>query len=109
MINSARQRINHIIQQQAFDITLRVFAAIIGGYVLSNLLAVLLSYLLPMLFARSPADGVMIAILSSYLIYALIVMWVFYGKTLLQVWRTLTITFVTCAFLVYIFIPEGLF
>jgi hypothetical protein len=60
MANSTRQRMNHIIQQQAFDISLRVFTAIIGGYVLSNLLAILLSYVLPMVFSGSPADGVLI-------------------------------------------------
>ena len=106
--------INRVIERPAFAMSSRVIAAIVGGYVLSNLLAIVLSYLLSMVLADSPvgsasADGVMIAIQFSYLIYAAIVMWIFSGKPLTKVWRMLTITSLVCAFFIYIFMPEELF
>jgi len=101
-------------QQPWFTLSSRVVAAIFGGYVLSNLVAILLSYLLSTVMTDSPAgstsaDSVMIAMQLSYLIYALIVMWVFSGKSLAKVWRTLTVTSLVCVFFIYIFISEGLF
>lgn len=111
--NRSQQRITSVIkpviQRPWFAISSRVIAAIAGGYVLSNLMAILLSYLLSTLLAGTPADSVMTAMLLSYLLYAVIVIWVFSGKTLLQIWRTLTLTCLVCTFLVYFFKPEGLF
>jgi hypothetical protein len=105
-------------QRPWFAMSSRVIAAIAGGYVLSNLIAILLSYLLSYTVftamtdsaESSPsAEAVMIAMQVSYLIYAGIVMWIFSGKPLSQVWRTLTLACLVCAFFVYLFMPEGLF
>ena len=107
-------RMTNSVQRPWFAMSSRVIAAIIGGYVLSNLIAIVLSYLLSMVLADSPvgsasANSVMIAIQLSYLIYAAIVMWVFSGKALAKVWRSLTLACLVCAFFIYIFMPEGLF
>lgn len=56
-----------------WQIALRVVVAIIGGYTLANISAILLSYLLPM----SKSDAVMTGILLSFAIYTGAVMWVF--------------------------------
>lgn len=57
----------------SWKIALRVFVAIIGGYALANITAILLSYLLPM----PKSDAVMTGILLSFAIYAGVIMWVF--------------------------------
>ncbi|NQZ23492.1 MAG: hypothetical protein HRT53_15740 [Colwellia sp.] len=106
--NRIQQRMNHIIQQPAFAMLSRIIAAIVGGYVLSNLIAILLSYLLSTVWISTTADGVMIAMQLSYLIYAVIAMWIFSGKPLAHVWRTLTFSCLFSAFLIGIFMPEGL-
>jgi hypothetical protein len=130
LFNRTQQRITHlskhfvkhIVQRPAFTMSSRVIAAIAGGYVLSNLIAILLSYILSYLLSytlptamadssasRPSADAVMIAMQVSYLIYAGIVMWIFSGKTLVQVWRTLSIACLVCSFFIYLFMPKGLF
>lgn len=89
---------------QRYSLLLRILAAIIGGYLLTNLIAILLSYLLP----GSQADAVMIAMLSSFLIYAGVVMWVFTVKTLRQVWLGLAFSCMACTALIVVLMPEGL-
>jgi len=56
-----------------WQIALRVAVAIVGGYALANITAILLSYLLPM----SKSDAVMTGILLSFAIYTGAIMWVF--------------------------------
>ena len=55
------------------QIAFRVTVAIIGGYALANITAILLSYLLPM----SKSDAVMTGILLSFAVYTSAIMWVF--------------------------------
>ncbi len=67
----------------------RVIVALLGGYVVSTLGAVALSWLLP----GTQADSVLAGMLASYAIYAAVVMWVFAAKTAAQAcWSVL----VTC-------------
>ncbi|NRA55846.1 MAG: DUF3649 domain-containing protein [Gammaproteobacteria bacterium] len=89
-------------QKESFAICSRAFAAIIGGYVLSNLLSIVLSYLL----ASPNGSGVITGMLVSYLIYAAIVMWVYSVASLRQVWRSIILVSVVCASVVYLFMPE---
>jgi hypothetical protein len=63
----------HIDNRYRRQIALRVIVAIIGGYALANIIAILLSYLLPI----PKSDAVMTGILLSFAIYAGAIMWVF--------------------------------
>lgn len=63
----------HTDNRYRWQIALRVIVAIIGGYLLANISAILLSYLLPM----PKSDAVMTGILLSFAIYAGAIMWVF--------------------------------
>lgn len=56
-----------------WQIASRVAVAILGGYALANITAILLSYLLPM----PKSDAVMTGILLSFAIYTGAIMWVF--------------------------------
>lgn len=83
----------------------RVIAAIFGGYLLANSVAILLPYLLP----GSKANGVMTGILVSFLIYACAAMWVFSAKSAWQAWAGILFSCLLCISLVTIFMPNGLF
>lgn len=66
-----------------WHIALRAITAIIGGYVLTNLIGCLLPLLLPM----SKSDAVMSAILLSFLIYTCVIIWVFSVRSVHKAWR----------------------
>lgn len=80
----------------------RSVVAIVGGYVLSNLLATFLSYLLPM----PTADSVLLSLQLSFLFYAMIIIWAFSVKNVMQVWVGLVIACVFSAVGVYLTMPE---
>jgi hypothetical protein len=65
-----------------WQITLRVIVAILGGYALANIAAILLSYLLPM----PKSDAVMTGILLSFAIYTGAIMWVFAVRSAHKAW-----------------------
>lgn len=65
-----------------WEIALRVLVAILGGYVLANITAILLSYLLPM----PKSDAVMTGILLSFSIYTGAIMWVFGVRSVHKAW-----------------------
>lgn len=65
-----------------WQIALRVAVAIVGGYTLANIVAILLSYLLPM----SKSDAVMTGILLSFAIYTGAIMWVFAVRSVHKAW-----------------------
>lgn len=65
-----------------WQIALRVAVAIIGGYALANIAAILLSYLLPM----PKSDAVMTGILMSFAIYTGAIMWVFAVRSVKKAW-----------------------
>lgn len=75
-------------QHYRWKITLRVMLAITGGYVLTNLASILISFLLPL----SKSDAVMTALLLSFIIYTCVVIWVFSVKSLRTVFLGLTST-----------------
>ena len=96
-----KQLINYP-QKETFTVCSRVIAAIIGGYVLSNLLSILLSYILP----GSPSDGVMTGMVISFAVYGAVIIWVYSVKSLQQVWRNLLITSAVCAIIIYFLMPK---
>ncbi|MEW5009455.1 MAG: hypothetical protein AB1Y36_09285 [Cycloclasticus sp.] len=82
----------------------RTIAAIIGGYLLANLLSILLSYLMP----GSQADAVLTSMLLSFLIYTGVVIWVFAVRTIRQVWTGILLSCLICTVLTIFVAPEGL-
>lgn len=71
----------------------RVVAAMLGGYIVTNMYAIVLSKLLPM--PRAEAVGT--ALLSSFAIYAAIAMWVFAVRSASKAWGGLLIALLCCA------------
>ncbi|MFT4993661.1 MAG: hypothetical protein ACI965_000682 [Paraglaciecola sp.] len=86
----------------------RIIAAIVGGFLLANLLSVLLSYVMYSFLSVPKADGVTSGILSSFLFYAVAIIWVFSVKTTGQAWLGLFITSLFTAIGVYLLMPEHL-
>lgn len=84
-----------------FAVLLRVIAAIFGGYFLTIYLSIAISFLLPF----SKVEGVMVGVLSSFVIYTCAVLWVFSAKTLLKAWLGLLIPGLACLFVLTFFVP----
>lgn len=79
------------------SVVMRIAAAVLGGYVLSSMAAVLLAYLLPM----STADALMIGLLVSFAIYAAAVLWAFSARSALQTWLGLLVLLLACTVLMW--------
>lgn len=77
------QELIHYRQQVA----LRTLLAIAGGYLLTNLLGVFLSYALPL----SKSDAVVTASVLSFAIFTAAIIWVFSVKSLRQAWLGLAV------------------
>jgi hypothetical protein len=89
-------------QHYRWKITLRVLLAIMGGYVLTNLASILISFLLPL----PKSDAVMTALLLSFIIYTCVVIWVFSLRSLHTAFWGLFLTSAiigTLVFLLYFF------
>jgi len=65
----------------------RVVAAILGGYIFASIVALLLARILPV----PAADALMVALLMSFLLYALAVLWVFAARTASLAWLGLAL------------------
>lgn len=81
-------------------------AAILGGYLLANVAAIVLSYLLTYLFASSRADGVMLASFVCFFIYAAAVVWVFSARTAGLAWLGLLVPGLVCGALMWLLYPQ---
>lgn len=90
--------------QPALNVISRSIAAIFGGYVLSNLCAILLSYLLPL----TTLDSVLLSLQLSFLFYSIIIVYVFSVKTACSAWRGLIIACFISILGLYFSKPEGL-
>ena len=99
------KQLTDIVQKESFAILSRVLAAIVGGYVLSNLLAIVLSYLLP----NQPSSNVMTGMVASYAIYAGVIIWVYSVKSLRHIWRSILIVMSICVVIITLLKPEGIF
>ena len=93
----------NIKSQIGLSVLSRTIAAIIGGYVLSNLLAVLTSYLLPM----QTADSVLLSLQLSFLFYSIVIIFVFSTKTAGKAWLGLLIACAITTVGVYLAMPES--
>lgn len=76
-----------------WQITSRVAAALIPGYVLANSMSVLLGLLMPF----NKIDSVVTAALASFAIYTVIIMWAFSVQRLKTVWLGLLAAVVVTA------------
>ncbi|OZI71547.1 PepSY-associated TM helix domain-containing protein [Bordetella genomosp. 12] len=76
----------------------RALCAVLGGYALSSLAATLLARTLPLSTATSPAMGVVIGSLLSFLMYALAALWVFAAR---RAWLWLVLTTAAAAALAW--------
>ena len=93
----------NIKSQMGLSVLSRTIAAIIGGYVFSNLLAVLTSYLLPM----QTADSVLLSLQLSFLFYSIVIIFVFSTKTAGKAWLGLLIACAMSSVGMYLAMPES--
>ncbi|MFT6467739.1 MAG: hypothetical protein ACJARQ_000892 [Oleispira sp.] len=94
---------SNVKSQMGLSVLSRTIAAIVGGYVFSNLLAVLTSYLLPM----QTADSVLLSLQLSFLFYSIVIIWVFSTKTAGKAWLGLFIACAMSSVGVYLAMPES--
>lgn len=87
-----------------FVVLLRIIAAIIGGYFLTIYLSIALSLFLPL----SKAEGVVVGLLSSFVIYTSAVLWVFVARTVLKACLGLLIPGLLSFFVLTFFVPTFL-
>ncbi len=74
----------------------RLLAALIGGYLLANALAILLVRLLHFV-ATSRADAVLIGVLFSFIAYLCAVLWAFAARSAMRAWGGLLLVTAVCA------------
>ncbi|MCZ2497570.1 PepSY domain-containing protein [Xylophilus sp. Kf1] len=67
----------------------RLAAASLGGYALAALAASVAALALPRLTDAGRADGVMVASLSSFAVYAALALWVFHARSARRAWAGL--------------------
>lgn len=74
-----------------FGVAARAIAAILGGYGVAALSAVVLALCLPAAFGMARSEATMTGTLASFLVFVLAVMWVFAARTALRAWSGLVI------------------
>jgi hypothetical protein len=80
----------------------RILAALFGGYLLANVAAIAVSYLLP----GSRADAVIVSIFASFIIYAGAVIWVFSARTVRAAWLGLLIPGMASGVIIFGLYPQ---
>ena len=65
----------------AIGVTCRVLIALVGGFILANLVATLIAYLLADKNTGYNVDGIVTGMMSSFIIYTLAVIYVFSTKS----------------------------
>jgi hypothetical protein len=95
---------SNVSSQTALAVFSRLLAAIIGGYLFSNLFSIALSYLLPM----PTVDSVLLSLQLSFLFYGAAIIWVFSAKTATRAWLGLLIFCLINAMAIYYWQPESL-
>ena len=93
----------NVILQAGLCVLSRVVAAIVGGYALSNILAIFISYMLPM----PTADSVLLSLQLSFLFYSIAIIWVFSTKTASKAWLGILIACVIGSVGLYLAMPEN--
>lgn len=70
-----------------FDVAMRAPAAIVGGYALTSIAALFLSYVLPL----SRTDAVIAGAIPSFAIYIAAILWSFAARSPLRAWAGLAL------------------
>ncbi|MFY0640475.1 MAG: DUF3649 domain-containing protein [Bermanella sp.] len=97
------QKMRNVIPQAGLRVLSRAIAAIVGGYALSNILAIFISYVLPM----PTADSVLLSLQLTFLFYSLVIIWVFSTKTASKAWLGILIACVIGSVGLYLAMPEN--
>jgi len=79
----------------------RILAAAVGGYALTSAATVLVSLLWPMPQAQAVGATTML----SFILYAIIIIWVFAAKNLRRIWATIVTSTVVCSALAWLLLP----
>lgn len=95
-----------IVGAYRWRVTSRLLAALLGGYLLANAAAVLLARLLYRI-AMSRADGVVTAVMISFLIYVGAVVWSFAARSATRAWLGLLSTAGICAVVAWLLSGGG--
>lgn len=75
--------LNRLFEKQPMDVALRVSGAVFGGYVYCASVVAVASTLLVVIFNQARGDAVLIATISGFLLYLLVLIWAFSA----QLWR----------------------
>jgi hypothetical protein len=75
----------------------RVLAALLGGYVLAAAFGAALARCLPLLAGVTPAQGVLVATLLSFVIHTVAALWVFCARSAWAAWAGLAAATLACA------------
>jgi hypothetical protein len=86
------------------EVLQRLFAAVIGGYLFSNIIAILVSYLLP----ANRSEAVMVGVLLSFIIYTATIIWAFSARTVKIAWCWLLLPALISTIFIFLFLPENL-
>lgn len=92
------------VARNRWSVASRALAAIVGGYVLTNLVTLTLS-LLPSLTGAAVASSLLGATMASFLIWTAIVMAVFHARTAVRAWGWLTGIALPLAWAVCLLLP----
>ncbi|MBB6523579.1 hypothetical protein [Pseudoteredinibacter isoporae] len=84
------------------QVLLRLFAAILLGYVASNAISVVFAKLLHVAAGLALSEAALYASLSGFLIYSLIILWVFSVRSQKKLWLQLSAVTVVCACLAWL-------
>lgn len=79
----------------------RVMAAILGGYVASNVAIIFLGYFLPFAFGASKAQSLYAGMSVSFIVYLLVAIWVFSARSAGKAWAWLSAPTLTLGALSY--------
>lgn len=80
----------------------RSLAAIAGSYLLANLFVLAFRRLVPM----DPRDASQLALMLSFIVFALAAIWAFAARDALRAWAGILVPLAACALILWL-MPEG--
>lgn len=80
----------------------RAIAAILGGYIASNIVIIFLSYFIPLISDISTAQSLYTGMTVSFIVYLLVAIWVFSARTATKAWAWLAAPTATLGALSYV-------
>lgn len=92
-----------MVNRGALSVLSRIIAAIFGGYLLTQLISIVITAALP----ASRGESLFIALMLSFTVYALTILWAFAARTVLWCWLGLLIPSIVLALPVWQIIQTG--